>query len=1028
MTQSYEKLDEIGRGRHSVLYEGYDHKFDRDVCIRELPKDQRENPGLLEAFLAEARSLAPLDHANLLHVLDMDEEEGWVVSELMRGSLADVVKAEGPLSVDRVRSVMQQVLRALDYLHKKDLIYGQVRPSKILYNDAGRVKLGYFHGIRGGVAPVPEHAKSAAPEMLSASFGPIGPPLDLYCLAFTALELLKGDSFDAEFPVLAGDKSATDPGWLRWHSSTQQTVKPAKEFVPGIPDDLTRAIDAALQKNVAKRPQTAKDMLALLDDRPILSVVDGGADSVLGEQIGGKRTASKSATATKSDSDQPPPKEDVKPKPVPAKPATAPPKDRSRRPVWIGLLTLLVGGIVVIAFLMRGDRPANDGKSTAGPSPAAESIQIVFELDPPDALLHFGGAEHRPDANGRVTVSVAQSDADKPMAYDAYKDGFATVATELKVDPAAKPEAVTRVVLPAVITVSPADATVKVGEDSITGDPSGAFAIPRDKEPFRFEASKSGYKPFQHDAMTLPMLREAKFTVTLSEDPTYYLQEGRTAAERKSFDEALKNFDRAVQIDPELAEGYFERGNVHAMLGRADGLDAAAATNELRQAIQELNICVVKASAPELFAAAYLSRGRVNKALGDLDAAIDDLTASLKFKSDAAAQKELAAIHFQRGSAAWTKGDWPRAIDDLNQARQRGHQDSELAGKLASAHYQLGLDLAKTGDRPKAIENLSAAIELDEKPVFLVGRGAVARDGGDAPIVMRDFNRAIELDSKYPAAYAERGWTHQRLLNDPQTAVADFDAALERGYEPAGELQLAAAECLVSMAGARLDTAKKEKDAVGISDAKMTFDFAISRLAKADSPDGSDVSAAKRACQLSAYRGRADVLYFLNQHAAAILDLTEALKAGNNADPELLIMRGYSFRATDDFDRAETDFRTVLTVNRNHVRASEGLLSLLVARGNRYRDDAKAQDTSNEEKTEARRRSLKDYQEAVEIAESLLVNDPESRSIHILARDACIGWAALAPQDAAVARKRDQHAARIKKLEADGSAEPDSKP
>jgi formylglycine-generating enzyme required for sulfatase activity len=159
-------------------------------------------------------------------------------------------------------------------------VHGTVRPTNLLINDAGRVKLSEFEQTAsGGELRVPKGSKKyLAPELIKPEFGGFGPPLDLYCLGFTALEMLKGPQFDSLFPGTGKGAIDADIAWLRWHSSPED-LAPTKKLIKNIPDDLAHVLDHMLKKRVADRPQSAQAVLKELADRPLLAVpIEGIVD------------------------------------------------------------------------------------------------------------------------------------------------------------------------------------------------------------------------------------------------------------------------------------------------------------------------------------------------------------------------------------------------------------------------------------------------------------------------------------------------------------------------------------------------------------------------------------------------------------------------------------------------------------------------------------------------------------------------------------------------------------------------------
>jgi serine/threonine protein kinase/tetratricopeptide (TPR) repeat protein len=258
---SYELIGAVGQGRRATVYRARDLALKREVAIKELNDEALRDEALLQRFWEEARLLANVEHDNLVQIYGLDQERGWVIMELADSSLAASL-AGGPLPADWVRSVLRQVLEGLDCLHHQGRIHGAIKPANLLLTSQGIVKLSDTAGVAGGPA-ADAPPKYLAPEQLDPSFGPVGTGVDLYCLGFTALELLTGSDFDALFPVV----EAGADGWRLLHGSAMP-LPAAAAVILGLPPDVARVIDRLLQKNVADRYASAADALKDLDDMP----------------------------------------------------------------------------------------------------------------------------------------------------------------------------------------------------------------------------------------------------------------------------------------------------------------------------------------------------------------------------------------------------------------------------------------------------------------------------------------------------------------------------------------------------------------------------------------------------------------------------------------------------------------------------------------------------------------------------------------------------------------------------------------
>ena len=270
---NYTVLDQIGEGEAATVFRARD-QLKRSVAIKELREKFRRDPRQMEHFWDEASFLANLKHKNIVQVYGIEKDRGWIIMELMRGSL-DQKLSEGPLRHDLLRSVLQQTLEGLQYLHDQGVLHGAVRPGNLLIDDQGQVKLSDSAGINAdGVVrrPIGGSFKYLAPELANASLGTVTTAVDLYGVGVTALELLIGNRFDSLFSGVGPDVADPEIAWMRWHGSLNERLPPLKELLPGLPEDLNRVITRLLEKEVSKRYKSANEALDDLKKLPLLCV------------------------------------------------------------------------------------------------------------------------------------------------------------------------------------------------------------------------------------------------------------------------------------------------------------------------------------------------------------------------------------------------------------------------------------------------------------------------------------------------------------------------------------------------------------------------------------------------------------------------------------------------------------------------------------------------------------------------------------------------------------------------------------
>jgi tetratricopeptide (TPR) repeat protein len=248
---------------------------------------------------------------------------------------------------------------------------------------------------------------------------------------------------------------------------------------------------------------------------------------------------------------------------------------------------------------------------------------------------------------------------------------------------------------------------------------------------------------------------------------------------------ALADFSRAIELKPDLAAAYNNRGEVKRAKGDLDDAladynraielkpDLAAAYNnraEVKRAKADLEGALADFSRaielkPDL-AQVYNNRGELKRAQVDLNGALADYDKAIELKPD------LAAAYNNRGLLKQAKGDLDGALTDLNRA-------IELKPELAAGHNNRGIAKQVKGDLDGALADFDRAIELKAGVTqFHKNRGEVKRVKGNLDGALADFNRAIELNSDWADTYNCRGEA-KRAKKDFDGALADFNKALE---------------------------------------------------------------------------------------------------------------------------------------------------------------------------------------------------------------------------------------------------------
>jgi eukaryotic-like serine/threonine-protein kinase len=130
----YEILTMLGRGWMGPVFKAHDIRLDRIVALKVISPGRFAVDEAVARFEREGRSLAALQHPNIVTFYDFVELDGQLclVMELVAGAALDVVTAQRmPLTFPQKISLMAQVCRAMEYAHERGVIHSELKPRKI---------------------------------------------------------------------------------------------------------------------------------------------------------------------------------------------------------------------------------------------------------------------------------------------------------------------------------------------------------------------------------------------------------------------------------------------------------------------------------------------------------------------------------------------------------------------------------------------------------------------------------------------------------------------------------------------------------------------------------------------------------------------------------------------------------------------------------------------------------------------------------------------------------------------------------
>jgi len=254
--------ERIARGGLSSIYRARQLSVNRFVALKiiDLGDEITDREGFRQSFEKEAGVTATLEHIHILPVYgySVDDHYAYIAMRLLSGgSLADLVK-KAPVSFERVSELLNDIAQGLDYAHRKGILHGDLKPSNILLDDAGRAYITDF-GVAmviAGAIDVGHNSQSliqmplyAAPERLRGEEGDWR--ADIYSLGAILYHLVSGR------PPFEMDE--TGIGGLVYRHLEQNPFSP-KTYNPTIPPALEGVILRAIRKNPADRFANATDL------------------------------------------------------------------------------------------------------------------------------------------------------------------------------------------------------------------------------------------------------------------------------------------------------------------------------------------------------------------------------------------------------------------------------------------------------------------------------------------------------------------------------------------------------------------------------------------------------------------------------------------------------------------------------------------------------------------------------------------------------------------------------------------------
>lgn len=262
LDERYEITELIGVGGMADVYKAVDLMENKIVAVKILKPEFSGNEEFIRRFRNESKAIALLSHPNIVKIYDvgLKDEIQFIVMEYIDGiTLKEFIDQQGVLRWQDALHFMIQILRALQHAHDKGIVHRDIKPQNIMLFADGTIKVMDFGIARfsrvdgktlsdktiGSVHYIsPEQARGDMTDERS----------DIYSVGVMLYEMLTGQKpYDGDNPVSIALKHM------------EEDPKAPREIVPAIPEALEEIVLHAMERDPAKRYQSAAEMIKDID-------------------------------------------------------------------------------------------------------------------------------------------------------------------------------------------------------------------------------------------------------------------------------------------------------------------------------------------------------------------------------------------------------------------------------------------------------------------------------------------------------------------------------------------------------------------------------------------------------------------------------------------------------------------------------------------------------------------------------------------------------------------------------------------